>query len=105
MAEVLFDQYNQFSGTDEKRAALFQHCLNDPGIKAILAVRGGYGSVRIIDRIDFSQFMLNPKWIIGYSDMTVFLNHVFRQCSTLSLHATHATQFCLEYSGSVEWFV
>jgi len=79
--EVVFDEnlflaYNQFAGDDEHRTRTLQQLLDDPTIKAILFSRGGYGSVRIIDRLDFSKFVQHPKWLVGYSDITVFHGHV-----------------------------
>ncbi|TCK82722.1 S66 peptidase family protein [Albibacterium bauzanense] len=68
--------FHQFAGNDELRANDLQHMLNDTSIKAVFAARGGYGMVRIIDKIDFSTFENNPKWIIGFSDITVLHSHV-----------------------------
>lgn len=70
----LLSQDNSFAGTDEERLDDLQKALDDPSIKAIWAARGGYGSVRIVDDLDFSKFMEQPKWIIGYSDITVLHN-------------------------------
>ncbi len=70
----LLSQDNSFAGTDQERLEDFQNALDDPSIKAIWAARGGYGSVRIVDDLDFSKFMEQPKWIIGYSDITVLHN-------------------------------
>ncbi len=70
----LLSRDNSFAGTDEERLEDLQNALDDPGIKAIWAARGGYGSVRIVDDLDFSGFMEQPKWIIGYSDITVLHN-------------------------------
>lgn len=67
---------NQFAGTDKQRKDDFQKMLDDPEIKAIWCARGGYGTVRIIDSLDFSNFQKHPKWIIGYSDITVIHSHV-----------------------------
>jgi muramoyltetrapeptide carboxypeptidase len=67
---------NQFAGSDTLRAGDLQQMLDDPNIKAIWCARGGYGTVRIIDRLDFSTFIRNPKWIIGYSDVTVLHSHL-----------------------------
>ncbi len=67
---------NQLAGTDEERTADFQTQLDNPNIKAIWCVKGGYGTVRIIDLLDFTQFKKNPKWIIGFSDITVLHNHL-----------------------------
>ncbi|MCL6462372.1 MAG: LD-carboxypeptidase [Flavobacterium micromati] len=67
---------NQLAGTDEQRTADFQQQMDNPNIKAIWCARGGYGTVRIIDLLDFTKFKLNPKWIIGFSDVTVLHNHL-----------------------------
>jgi muramoyltetrapeptide carboxypeptidase len=67
---------NQLAGTDEQRATDFQQQMDNPNIKAIWCVRGGYGTVRMIDLLDFTKFKQNPKWIIGFSDVTVLHNHL-----------------------------
>lgn len=67
---------NQLAGTDEQRAADFQQQLDNPNIKAIWCVKGGYGTVRIIDLLDFTKFKQHPKWIVGFSDITVLHNHL-----------------------------
>lgn len=67
---------NQLAGTDEQRAADFQEQMDNPNIKAIWCVRGGYGTVRMVDLLDFTKFKENPKWIIGFSDVTVLHNHL-----------------------------
>ncbi len=72
----MFNQSHHFSGTDEQRCQDFQDALDNPNIKAIWSARGGYGSVRILDKLDFSKFIENPKWVIGYSDITAFHNHI-----------------------------
>ncbi len=72
----VFKQNNHFAGTDVERCQDFQDALDNPNIKAIWAARGGYGSVRILDLLDYTTFMEHPKWIIGYSDITAFHNHI-----------------------------
>ena len=67
---------DQLAGTDEQRAKDFQEQMDNPNIKAIWCVRGGYGTVRMIDLLDFTKFKQNPKWIIGFSDVTVLHNHL-----------------------------
>ena len=67
---------NQLAGPDWQRATDFQEMIDNPKIKAIWAAKGGYGTVRIIDRIDFTQFKKHPKWIIGFSDVTVLHSHI-----------------------------
>ncbi|HLD51711.1 MAG TPA: LD-carboxypeptidase [Sediminibacterium sp.] len=84
---------NYFSGTDEERRDEFQALLDEPSIKAILCGRGGYGITRIIDQLDFKTFKKNPKWIIGFSDITVLHAHVLMKCNTASLHAPMANAF------------
>ena len=69
---------HQYAGTDAARAQDFQEMLDNQEIKAIWCARGGYGSVRIIDQIDFYKFVKYPKWIVGYSDVTVFHSHIHK---------------------------
>jgi muramoyltetrapeptide carboxypeptidase len=78
--------YHQFAGTDKLRASDLQTFLDDPEIKAIVAGRGGYGTVRIIDDLDFTAFNKHPKWIVGYSDITVLLSHLLAHEQTQSIH-------------------
>ncbi|WP_282787582.1 S66 peptidase family protein [Flavobacterium croceum] len=78
--------YHQLAGTDEQRAVDLQTQLDNPNIKAIWCVRGGYGTVRVIDRLDFTKFKQNPKWIIGFSDVTVLHSHL----NTMGYASIHA---------------
>ncbi len=89
----LFKEYHQFSGTDAERTEDLQWALNDNDIKAILCARGGYGTVKIIDNIDFSRFIQNPKWIIGYSDITVLHSHIQKNFNIESIHAIMPINF------------
>jgi len=82
----LFGDHHHFSGTDEERTADVQEALDNPNIKAIWAGRGGYGTVRILDRLDFTQFKKHPKWIIGYSDITALHSHL-HQLGYETMHA------------------
>jgi muramoyltetrapeptide carboxypeptidase len=77
---------HQLAGTDDERAADLQQQLNNSNIKAIWCVRGGYGTVRIIDLIDFSKFKENPKWIVGFSDVTVIHSYL-NKLNIASIHA------------------
>ncbi len=72
----MLNNYHHFSGTDDERAADFQKALDNPNIKAIWSARGGYGTVRILDKLDFTKFKQSLKWIIGYSDVTALHNHI-----------------------------
>jgi len=84
---------NYFSGSDEERLVDLQQALDNPAVKAILCGRGGYGLSRIIDKIDFSVFEKNPKWIIGFSDITILHAHIYTNYKTASLHAPMAGAF------------
>lgn len=86
LGETINAVHHQFSGTDELRATDMQRFIDDKSIKAIIAARGGYGCIRIVDEIDWSPFVLNPKWIIGFSDITVF--HL--QMQKMGLQSLHA---------------
>jgi muramoyltetrapeptide carboxypeptidase len=77
---------HQFAGNDKLRTSDFQAMLDHPGIDAVWCARGGYGTVRIIDQLDFSNFKKHPKWIIGYSDVTVLHSHI-HQLGIETLHA------------------
>jgi muramoyltetrapeptide carboxypeptidase len=77
----------QFAGNDTQRTTDFQAMLDRKNIQAIWCARGGYGTVRIIDELNFSNFLNNPKWIIGYSDVTVLHSHL-HQLGVKTLHAT-----------------
>lgn len=91
LGKTIGAEENQFAGSDDLRATDFQKMLDDPKIKAIWCARGGYGTVKIIDKLDFSGFKKNPKWIIGYSDVTVLHSHIHN----LGIETLHA-QMCLE---------
>ena len=85
--------FNYFSGTDEERLADLQQMLDDDEVKAVLCARGGYGMGRIIDKIDFKKFKKQPKWIVGYSDITVLHSHLYSNFYISSLHAPMAGAF------------
>ncbi len=87
-----------FGGTDEERRADLQQMLDDKNIKAILCARGGYGLVRIVDRLDFSSFQKNPKWIIGFSDITVLHSHIHHNYNIASIHSKMCNSFPDDWS-------
>lgn len=88
---------HQFSGTDEQRAADMNMLLNDPNIQALFMVRGGYGCARIVDQIDWNLLKKYPKWVCGYSDITVFHRMINRQLKMPSLHCFMPVSF-LQYN-------
>ena len=93
VGKTLGSQFNYFSGTDQERLDDFQQMLDDPQIKAVLCARGGYGLSRIIDKISFKNFKKQPKWIIGYSDVTVVHSHLYSNHYISSLHSPMAAAF------------
>ncbi len=97
LGKTIGAEENQFAGSDDLRAADFQKMLDDPKIKAIWCARGGYGTVRIIDKLDFSKFKKNPKWIVGYSDVTVLHSHIHN----FRIETLHA-QMCLEIENKTQ---
>lgn len=87
-----------FGGTDEERRADLQQMLDDKKIKAIMCARGGYGTARIIDQLDFTQFKSHPKWVIGFSDITVLHCHISRHFGISSLHSKMCNSFPDDFS-------
>ena len=90
IGQHLFNQANHFAGTDDERCEDFQKALDDPKISAIWCARGGYGTVRILDKLDYTKFKQNPKWLIGYSDITALHNQV-HNAGVESIHALMCT--------------
>ncbi|MFA5045392.1 MAG: LD-carboxypeptidase [Paludibacter sp.] len=87
-------EYGRFAGTPEQRTADMQEALDDPNVKAVLCSRGGYGLSQIIDKLDFRNFSTSPKWVIGFSDITV-LHNVITNLGIASIHgimAKHLTE-------------
>lgn len=99
--------FTYFSGTAEERLHDFQQMLDDDDVRAVLCARGGYGMTHIIDKINFKKFSRQPKWIIGYSDITVLHSHLYSNYYISSLHAPMAGAFNEEgykneYVGSLK---
>ena len=93
VGKTLGNQFNYFSGTDEERLNDFQQMLDDDAVKAVLCARGGYGLSRIIDKINFKKFKKQPKWIIGFSDVTILHSHLYSNYYIASIHAPMAAAF------------
>src|SRR5258705_8058494 len=87
-----------FGGTDEERTKDFQQMLDDPKIKAIMCARGGYGVVRIIDKLNWEKFKTKPKWIIGFSDVTVIHSHLNKNFGIASIHSKMCNSFPDDWS-------
>ncbi|MDN3618299.1 LD-carboxypeptidase [Polaribacter undariae] len=90
LGKHIFNQNSHFAGTDNERAEDFQNALDNPNIKAIWSGRGGYGSVRVLDKLDYTTFLKQPKWIIGYSDITAFHSHI-HNLGVETMHAMMGT--------------
>ncbi len=82
-----------FGGTDEERLSDLQQMLDDENLKAIMIARGGYGLVRIIDKLNFIKFVRKPKWIIGFSDVTVLHSHINKNFGIATLHSKMCNSF------------
>lgn len=103
LGQFLFEEDDQFSGTVQQRVIDLQNMINDDSISAVLCARGGYGTVQVIDKIDFSKLHNHPKWIIGYSDITVLHSHL-NQLGLATLHATMPINFSKNTPQSLESF-
>jgi muramoyltetrapeptide carboxypeptidase len=99
--EHLFTRHYQFAGTDAQRLADLQRALDDPETAAIICARGGYGTTRIVDGLDFTAFLRQPKWLVGYSDITTLHLHLHR-LGVESLHATMPLLFNRDTPPSIE---
>lgn len=86
LGETVDASYHQFAGDDDLRARDLQRFIDDDSIKAIIAARGGYGTIRMIDKVNFSRFAQNPKWLVGFSDITLLHTHLFTNYNTQTIH-------------------
>ena len=91
-APNLFKEDNQFAGSDKDRAAGFQWALDNKNVKAVILACGGYGTMRVIDAVNFKKFINDPKWVVGYSDTTIIQSHLVN-LGIASIHGTMAFQF------------
>jgi muramoyltetrapeptide carboxypeptidase len=86
LGETVTASYNQFAGDDKLRAKDMQRFINDESIKAIIAARGGYGTIRMVDMVDFSALHKHPKWLVGFSDITLLHSHIIANYSLPCIH-------------------
>lgn len=94
---------HQLGGKDDERAADFQTQLDDPNVKAIWCARGGYGTVRMIDKIDFCNFVKNPKWVMGFSDVTTLHSHI-HNLGVATMHSIMAFSVPITEQSSIDSF-
>lgn len=107
IGKTVGNEHHYFSGTDEERANDLQAMLDNPDMSAILMGRGGYGLSRIIDRLDWTKFKLNPKWICGFSDITVLHNHIHNNLQIPTMHSPMCGSFTPDTinSGHIKRFL
>ncbi len=106
VGEHVFSKADHFAGTDAERCEDLQNAMDDPKVSAIWCARGGYGTVRILEKLDYSQFKKHPKWLIGYSDITALHNQL-HNAGIESLHAlmcVSLTKDLSEVKSSIETF-
>lgn len=92
LGEHVFDEHFQFAGTDEDRLADLQEAFDDPDCDAIICSRGGYGTVRIIDKLNFSGLLEKPKWLVGFSDITI-LHSCLNRMNVPTIHGVMPRYF------------
>jgi muramoyltetrapeptide carboxypeptidase len=90
LGKNVFQKHYQYAGTDEERLTDLQKAMDNESVKAILCARGGYGLIRLIDQLDFTKFQANPKWIIGFSDITILHSYIHTNFGIETLHAPMA---------------
>ncbi|MEE1885385.1 S66 peptidase family protein [Pedobacter flavus] len=93
IGQTIGKKHGTFGGTDFERMSDFQYMLDNDTIKAVLCARGGYGMVRIIDKLNFSKFSASPKWLIGFSDITTLHSHLFAVTGIPSIHSKMCNSF------------
>jgi muramoyltetrapeptide carboxypeptidase len=98
IGKTIGKENHQLAGADWQRATDLQHMLDDPSIKAVWAGKGGYGTVRVVDRINFTAFKKKPKWLIGFSDVTVLHSHV----NNMNIETMHAIMALSAKNASAE---
>ena len=105
MSSNCLGEHHYFSGTDAERLVDFQNALDDTKVDVILCARGGYGCIRIIDSLDFAKFRTNPKLVIGFSDVTVFHNHIHSHFNLPTVSCDNAFNFSTNTSNSLQSLV
>ncbi len=102
LGKTIGQEQNQYAGSDELRKNDFQFALDTPKIKAIICAKGGYGTVRILDELDFTAFLKHPKWIVGFSDITYLHTHINHQLGVQTLHAAMPSTFEKNTTEAIE---
>ncbi|MCH5584053.1 LD-carboxypeptidase [Shimazuella sp. AN120528] len=102
LGDAIFDQNGFLAGNDKDRLADLHRMFADPEIEAILCLRGGYGCLRIVDQLDFGLIRRNPKWLIGYSDITTLLNSIYQITGIPTIHGPMLAE--LPKSAGEDWW-
>lgn len=102
LGETVNASYHQFAGDDELRAKDMQRFIDDDSIKAIIAARGGYGTVRMIDKVNFNRLAQHPKWLVGFSDITLLHTHLYSNYNLQSIHGQMPVNIPDASLGSLE---
>lgn len=97
----LYKRHDQFAGTDAERLEDINTAIQNPACRAIICARGGYGSVRLIDKLDLKGLKKDPKWIVGYSDMTAILNHIYNTVGIAGIHGPMPVSFSTNTKASL----
>lgn len=103
LGKNLFADDHQFAGSDEQRRQDFQEMLDDPEVNAIICARGGYGTIRMMEGLNFDGLKLHPKWVIGYSDITVLHSCFSVMLGLPTIHAIMPVNYSLEKGETVSW--
>ncbi|MFC2152384.1 LD-carboxypeptidase [Bacteroidota bacterium] len=98
LGKNIFAEDRQFAGTDKQRAEDLQYMLDNPNIKAIISARGGYGTIKLLSLLDFTKFLRNPKWIVGYSDITALHAHINQNLGVKTIHGTMPLNFPKDFT-------
>jgi muramoyltetrapeptide carboxypeptidase len=99
LGDAVFDQRGFLAGSDEARLADLHRMFADPMIGAVLCLRGGYGSMRIVDQVDYDLIRCNPKWLIGYSDITALLVAIYQETGILTMHGPMLAELPRSYNS------
>jgi len=102
VGDTIGKQHHQYAGTDNERLEDFQKAIDNPAIKAVICARGGYGTVRIMDDINYDEFMKSPKWVVGFSDVTYLQTHISNNIGTQCIHSIMPVQFPKSTDEAIE---
>lgn len=103
LGKNVYAEDNQFAGTDNQRRQDFQDMLDKESVKAIICARGGYGTVRMLGNLNLNAFKKNPKWIIGYSDITAIHSFFFTKLACPTIHGIMPVNYDAAEGETISW--